>query len=278
MPLIFAQNEITESDFNYADVTGVQYQYPKRMYKNIIQPGERFIYYRGRRTSHSTHSPQVYFGTGIVGDIHTDSGDTSRLICDILDYKPFDTPIPFKLDSDDYLEMGGVRKGYYQSGVRRISEEEFQRILSLANIFGSENHEIPLARNRNKGHSYASPETAKKVDDYAIQAATEYLRTKYPNSQIEQMAQNNPGFDILVSDSDQCLYVEVKGTQRLHPHFFMSDGELRFSKENADNYLLIAFHAINLEEKQHKLFTKKGEVCSNSFDMTPIQWSIMAKT
>ena len=173
--------------------------------------------------------------------------------------------------------MGGVRKGYYQLGVRRISEDEFQRILSLANIFGSENHEIPLAGNRNKGYSYASPETTKKVDEYAIQAAKEYLAKEYPNSQIKLMAHNNPGFDVLLSDSDRWLYIEIKGTQRLLPHFFMSDGELRFSKENADRYLLIVVHDIDIEINRHKLFIKKGEVCTNSFDMTPIQWSIIAK-
>jgi hypothetical protein len=130
---------------------------------------------------------------------------------------------------------------------------------------------------QNKGHAYASAETARKVDGYAIRVAREYLEKEYPNSRIELMAQNNPGFDILVNESDQSLYVEVKGTQRLLPHFFMSDGEMRFSKDNAGRYLLIIVHAINLEEKQHMLFTKKGEVCSAGFDLTPIQWSITAR-
>lgn len=131
MPLVFAENEATESGITYDDRTGVSYQYP-RMYRRLIQPGERFLYYRGRKRSRGGRAPQVYFGTGIVGSTKIDPEDSSRLRCDVLDYRAFSTPVPFKDVSGRYLEDGGARRGYFQRGVRRISDAEFRRIIDLA--------------------------------------------------------------------------------------------------------------------------------------------------
>ena len=130
MPLVFAENEATESGITYDDRTGVSYQYP-RMYRRLVQPGERFLYYRGRKRRGGGRAPQVYFGMGIVGSIQTDAHDTTRLRCDILQYRAFSNAVPFKDSSGRYLEDGGIRRGYFQRGVRRISESEFQRIIAL---------------------------------------------------------------------------------------------------------------------------------------------------
>lgn len=277
MPLIFAQNELNASGINYADVTGVRYQYPKQMYKNVIKTGERFIYYRGRKTAESNRAPQVYFGTGIVGDISEDETDETRLICDVLDYRFFESSVPFKLANNDYLEEGGIRKGYFQAGVRRITEREFQRILSLAEVSLSGNDEVEDEKYRNSGRMYASTEVARKVDEYAIEAAKNYLSAKWPRGEIEVMAHNNPGFDILVRNGQDVVFVEIKGTQRFSPQFLMSDGELKFSVANAEKYMLLVVHEIDLEKRQHKIFTRNGEINANYFDLTPIQWSIVAR-
>ena len=131
MPLVFAENEASESGITYDDRTGVSYQYP-RMYRRLIQPGERFLYYRGRKKRGGGRAPQVYFGTGVVGAIKIDPHDSTRLCCDVLDYRAFATPVPFKDSSGGYLEDGGSRRGYFQRGVRKISDTEFQRITTLA--------------------------------------------------------------------------------------------------------------------------------------------------
>lgn len=47
MPLVLAENERSESGIRYADRTGVSYQFP-RIYRGLLRPGERFVYYRGR--------------------------------------------------------------------------------------------------------------------------------------------------------------------------------------------------------------------------------------
>ena len=68
MPLVFAMNDSSESSIEYADIPFVAYEYPVR-YRKKIQPGRPFVYYRGRRRVGGGRQPQVYLGTGIVGDI-----------------------------------------------------------------------------------------------------------------------------------------------------------------------------------------------------------------
>ena len=68
MPLVLTQNEATESGHTYADVLGIVYEYPRR-YASLVQTGEQFVYYRGRRRATGGTQPQVYLGTGVVGTI-----------------------------------------------------------------------------------------------------------------------------------------------------------------------------------------------------------------
>src|ERR1041384_3835193 len=119
MPLVFAESEVTAAGISYADHTGSSYQYPNR-YRRAIQPGERFVYYKGRRRRDGTRATQIYFGTGVVGRSEVDSGHPDRLICEVLDYHPFSKPVPFKDEGGMYFESGADRRGYFQPGVRTI--------------------------------------------------------------------------------------------------------------------------------------------------------------
>ena len=129
MPLVFAENEETESGITYQDRTGISYQYP-RAYRRMISPGERFVYYRGRRKRGGGRAPQVYFGIGVVGKVSAEQA--GRFVCEVLDYEPFSAPVPFKDSTGAYFETGANRPGYFQPGVRRISVSDFQRILEAA--------------------------------------------------------------------------------------------------------------------------------------------------
>ncbi|SDI55459.1 hypothetical protein SAMN05444171_4059 [Bradyrhizobium lablabi] len=140
MPLVFSENEATESGISYDDDTGVSYQFPK-MYRRIILPGLAFVYYRGRKRA-GGRQLQVYFGMGIVGSVTGDTPD--RLRCEVLNYRPFDSPVPFKQGRSGYLEIGGQRKGYFQRGVRSISEAEFAKIADVANIAASAPEDVAM--------------------------------------------------------------------------------------------------------------------------------------
>ena len=103
------------------------------MYRNLIRPGMRFVYYRGRKSA-GGRRPQVYFGTGAIGEVGVDRKSPNRLVCEVLDYLPFARPVPFKQEGSGYLEHGGVRRGYYQRGVRVISHAEYATILLAAGV------------------------------------------------------------------------------------------------------------------------------------------------
>src|SRR5260221_8587311 len=50
---------------------------------------------------------------------------------------------------------------------------------------------------------------------------------------------NIPGFDILVVEHGEVLYIEVKGTGRIAPQFFMTEGEIQFSRRHASCFQLL---------------------------------------
>lgn len=134
--MVLAQNEVTASGHVYADVAGIQYEYPVR-YERLIQPGVGFVYYRGRRRADGETGPQEYTGVGLIGRIRTGSAE-GLLICSIVAYRRFESPVYFKQDGE-YLEKAaaayGARAGlYFRQGVRQISSEVFDAILSVANV------------------------------------------------------------------------------------------------------------------------------------------------
>jgi len=270
MPLVLAQNESTESGHSYADELGVEYEYPT-MYRSRIRTGERFIYYRGRRRADGSLQPQVYLGAGVVGSISS-STSQGRLVCEIKDFRAFDPPIGFK-DGDEYLEpLGKVPPSkaglYFRQGVRVISEATFTRILAAADAA-----DLSAGRGRESEHPWASPEVALLVDEIAMDLVLDHLGLEYPSARVRRMPHNNPGFDIRVEgDGNSVRYVEVKGTTRALPHFFMSEGERLFSHENGDIYSLITVYAIDLDARTGTVMVRHGLVEGNDLRLRPVTW------
>lgn len=280
MPLVFAESEITAAGITYEDRTGVSYQYPRR-YRHIIQPGEQFVYYQGRRKRGGGTVPQVYFGTGVVGSTAPDPNRSDRFMCEILDYQAFPTPVPFKNATGDYLETGADRRGYFQPGVRVISQEDFKCIVEAAQVgavAAGEGPATPVAgKPRPPAPGYASPATLRAVEEFALRVALDEVCRRYPHATAEQQPRNNPGFDILVrrkSASADWIYVEVKGTTRGFPQFFMTEGELQFSRRHMDRYCLVVIHKIRLDAGSYDLFWHDGPVAvGTGFRLSPVQWA-----
>ena len=280
MPLVFAENEATESGISYDDRTGVSYQYPAR-YRRIIQSGERFVYYKGRKSRDGARVPQVYFGAGVVGAIQPDPGRPDCFMCEVLDYRPFSKPITFKDARGEYFESGANRRGYFQPGVRIIPEADFRRIIEAARldrpVYGEHNvGSATEAAERTAAAWYASLATLRAVEEFAVRMALDDVRRRYFHAEVERQPHNNPGFDILVRlSSDELLYIEVKGTARGYPQFFLTEGERRFSERQGDRYRLIVVYGINLDGGAYELFWHEGTVSGESgFSLNPVQWSV----
>ncbi|WP_285599627.1 DUF3883 domain-containing protein [Kineosporia sp. NBRC 101731] len=257
MPLILAQNEVSLSGHAYGDRTGISYEYPPR-YRSVIQPGERFIYYMGRRRLTGSNAPQAYFGSGLIGRVQTSSSDPQLLECEILDYRPFAEHLYFKKTDGSYRESRAAEQGgYFRNGVRIVSEATFDEILVAAEALAPEDQ---IASGR-ISVNYVTAETRDEIERYSVDVAKRELITQFPGQSILEMPHNNPGYDICVGNPlNPTRFVEVKGTQRVDPVFFLTEGERLFSDTHAERYHLIVVHGIDLLARTHRVSFRDGSL------------------
>ncbi len=273
MPLVLTQNEATASGHEYADVLGRSYEYPIR-YRRLLREGERFVYYRGRRTAAGTTEKQAYLGTGLIGDI-TESPVAGRLICQVVDYKPFPEPLPFK-EGDQYREGGahelggGSRTGmFFRTGVREIADADYEAIVAAAWASISPEQDVPPLPSQ----AYASPELSREVDAIAMGLAMAEAKSRWPTASVRRMPHNNPGYDLRVERDGETWFIEVKGTTRTSPVFFLTEGERVYSVANSQHYSLWVFFAIDLSERSGQLRTLDGALTETNAGLNPRQWS-----
>lgn len=263
MPLVFTQNEVTLSGNQYADVLGEIYEFPTR-YNKIIEPGQQFVYYRGRRRTVGS-GPQVYFGSGIVNEVSETGGGLYR--CSITNYQPFEPPVPFR-EGDRYLEPAANTTSqvglYFRPGVRVIDQEAFDAICDAGLGKPSKPPKTP---------GYADPAAALLVDDIAMTLALSEAAQRWPAAEIRRMPHNNPGFDIEIRHGDGTVhYIEVKGTRAGEPRFFITAGEVAYSIAHAARYSMWIFHSMDLENGTAALVEHDGPVSDTSFELQPIQY------
>src|SRR5262249_23774274 len=149
------------------------------------------------------------------------------------------------------------------------SDETLHRILELAEAAD------PNAGQRKRAASlpYASPETARLVDEIAVELALAELRKRYPTAHVENMPHNNPGYDIRVKEGGRIVrYVEVKGSLRPEPHFFMSEGERLFSHANDARYSLLVLYGIDRAKRTGSVLMRDGAVEGDAVTLRTTQW------
>lgn len=264
--LVFASNRTTSSGHEYADIVGVQYEYP-RVYRNQIQPGRRFVYYRSREQREQPY----YWGTGIVGPIRA-SREGDRLICTVLDYREFEQRVPFRDANGEYLEPGGSTRGYYQRGVRTLTDSVFDRIVERGSVIGPD--EPPEAAGQRQGarRQYATSEHALRVEEISMELIEHELALRFPGQPIRRMPHNNPGYDFEVGPRHAVeRYVEAKGTIAGYVHFFVSEGERQYSINHADRYTLAVAHSLDLAARTG-VVEWFDDAIDGRFVLEPTQW------
>lgn len=264
MPLIFTISEATESGHRYSDVPFRTHEFPRK-YQNLVKPGERFIYYRGRRGA--TDGRPSYFGAGLVGDVHEKSSNLFE--CEVVGAEPFEAPVYFKDENGKYLETHD-HSNYWRDGVRVVSEETFERILFLADFAFNEPSDAPALDLRRAG-IYADPQTARRVELYSRQVVVASLTTEFPSLEIQEMPFNNPGFDILTNVGGR-RFVEVKGTQAGFPRFLMSERERRHWEIHYHDYSVYTVYGINLDMQSHSGVRRFEGHPSEAIQLQPMQW------
>lgn len=260
-------NDATVSGHSYDDRTGVSYEFPAA-YRRLVVPGEQFVYYKGRTAASGARQPQVYFGTGVVGAVHDAGG--GRLRCEILDYLPFESDLPFRKPDGTYYEPAPEQSGYYWvRGVRQISDEVYGAIARAARPqqTAGADHE-KAAGNAVHGRD---PELQRRVEEYAVGVAAARMVERFPRHQVREQARNNPGFDLLVGDDEH--YCEVKGTQQPFPAFFMSEGERAFGEAHSSRYTMVVVYDIDLDQCTHRIAEHRGAPTAEAVALKPAQWS-----
>jgi hypothetical protein len=262
MPIVLSTAEgKPRAGYVYDDRTGVSYEFPK-VYDSLITVGERFVY----------HRPRIgYTGCGVIGVIQ-DSAKMGRRTCEILDYEDFEQTVSLKDADGTYYEAdpaywptGNV---YWSKGVRPLGEERYEALLKAGEVVA------PPPAPGSPGGRYASPSTARAVEEYSMGIALKETELSFPGHTITPMPHNNPGFDILVGNpSKPHWYVEVKGTIAADPVFFMSEGERVFSEAHGDTYSLLVVTGINLAGKVHShLRVHQGPVTVEIGHLEAVQW------
>lgn len=217
--------------------------------------------------------PQAYLGTGVIGSVSS-SRVGGRLVCRIDDYEAFREPVPFKV-GDRYLERSAATYGpqaglHFREGVRFISDEEFTEILALAE---HDDADSGAGHPQASVSAYASPEVAKLVDSIAMEVALVLARSEYGIDAVRRMPHNNPGFDVEVTSERTSLrYIEVKGTTKPVPAFFMSEGERQFSSAHEHEYALWVVYRIDTDARAGRVIRRGGAVTVANAALEPTQW------
>ncbi|MCT7357556.1 HNH endonuclease [Thalassolituus pacificus] len=128
---------ITENDESiWEDQTGFLYHFPKR-YRKYLTPGTEVIYYKGKikkaefRDKRLSDDPH-YFAKAVIGKVYPDKQSAKGdFFATIEGYASFNIPVLAK-QNEEFLEVipDSQRSNYWRNGVREITRETYNLILS----------------------------------------------------------------------------------------------------------------------------------------------------
>jgi hypothetical protein len=271
MPLVLVQNPvIVNAGYAWKDIEGQQYHFPNQ-YKNRCTPGTPFVYYRGTRRLERKRAVPEYFGSGVIGSVWRDESIPMTSpkkdwawYCEILDYLPFQSPVPAKIDGS-FIET--IARNHWSVGIRPLPQESFDRILRLADVTLPEHQSIvvpelqsitveeadaPLLvphaaglKSGSDGPSARYSRTAAAVGRRAEEIAHRFLgdhSTTIGVKNLRWVAREGltPGWDIQYTDlTGQAVAVEVKGaTGARFASIDLTAGEWKAAQTLGDRYWL----------------------------------------
>jgi hypothetical protein len=324
LPLVLASNEANATDrYAWKDITGVRYHYPNG-YRNLIRTGDRFVYYRGVRRARGPRGPAEYFGQGIIGDIWPDPasppGTPKRKwawYCAIEDYAPFVVPVPAKIDGVFFETISSNKwrnGGMWRNGVRKLSQENFERILIAAGAPAEAtdtNLLLPLVllpdlaavqlkesltdlmvprsaiavvtdgeSDRGRQFSARRSRNAKIVGHRAEEITMRYLHeilTGATHIRHVAISGETPGWDIEYTDlGGQLNAVEVKGASgTAFTNFEFTQGELEAARRLGSRYwIYLVADCLGTRPKLYRIQDPASLIDKELLSATPIAWRI----
>ena len=174
---VIVQNDESKWD----DIKGDIYNYPS-VYKEILTPGCKVIYYKGKMRNKSFADQRLspephYFGIAVIGESIVDpDGQRNERYCEILNYQEFEEAVPHKIN-DEYLEQipDAKASNYWRFGVREINRKTYDRICELAKLKG---YQITLPNQHQEFESFQIVEGKKKVRFSSYYERNPFYRNK----------------------------------------------------------------------------------------------------
>ncbi|HET7085147.1 MAG TPA: DUF3883 domain-containing protein [Rhizomicrobium sp.] len=296
MALILTSNEVViNPDHAWKNIEGVQYHYPNQ-YKNLIKPGERFVYYRGVRRKDGRRDQAEYFGVGIIGEIKIDSetADQSRpsWFCSIEDYKPFAIPVPAKVDGTFFEN---IPSNLWRNGVRSLPDPIYEKIISESGVQQAPAPPIELATKIDESGSLLVPKKkavggsssgawrkskrAKQVGDWAEDAAMKFVRESLGENDVTYRAGmgEKPGWDFEYTDKSGLLHrIEVKGTvSAAFTSIDLTVREYEAAKAHKESYwLYLVANCLTDHPKVQRVQDPASKIESNEWSAEPMLFNI----
>lgn len=258
MPVIFVTDAPTLWGSDYADIVGVQYEFPTR-YRNLVAEGDRFLYYRGSR---GAALGVGYFGEGVVGKIASGSRP-DHLLAAVHDVTLYAEPVTIKDAVGNYRETGSTTGTNWANGVRRIDDERFNDIALAAAGQPAPPRLFP---------GFADPAHASKLERYSVAVVLKLLGDEFGAQLVNEMPPGNPGFDIEVLTNPP-LHVEVKGTVLSPAVFHLSEGQRRHAELLKERFRLVVVHDVDLHRSTHKVAEAVGPLSDDKVQLKPEAYS-----
>lgn len=259
MPLIFATGAPTLWDSDYADIVGVQYEFPDR-YRNLVAEGDRFLYYRGSR---GAKLGSGYFGEGIVGRIAS-SAKPDHLIAKVHDVELFGDVVSIRDAGGNYFETGTTAGTNWANGVRRLQDSRYDAVISAASA---------SPKPTRPGPGFAAAAHASAMERYSVDVVLDILRLEFDPASVHEMPVNNPGYDIEVVLPTGDLHVEVKGTVLPAPTFHLSEGQRQHAELLGTRWRLYVVYDINSSPPAHKIIDCTGAQLAAWGNLKTEAWS-----
>jgi len=175
----------------------------------------------------------------------------------------------------DEKPLFGKLQGTYWWSSQVRGKAEAGRVVKAYRVKATDDGGVEAEADASKafhGPKYPTAAQAREVELFSVDRAREYLRVRYPGTEVEVMPHSNPGYDLRVGQAeDPIRYVEVKGTTTDQPAFFMSENERQFSVRHAARYTMILLAEIDLDAETFELHLHEGAI-DDRFSLAPVQW------
>ena len=124
---------------------------------------------------------------------------------------------------------------------------------------------------------FATAADAQETERQSRLAVAGLLAEAVPEIEVVEMATNNPGFDLETS-AERFRFVEVKGTVKRLPTFFLSEGERQFGTEHSEAYLLAVVYGMDLERASHEDIALSRAPLAPGAPLNPFKWTAVLPT